>query len=428
MTGSDRTSNSMEIWTRIRGRLCAEVDQVVYRPWLEPLTFVECRDGVVRLALPSRFRRDWVANTYEEYILDMWREEDSDITQVEIVVQPKSRPTPDHRGQKAQRGAAAVKSTRAVGRGQEGQRGTPAIKSARVTGHTERQLELAPVRKQLGKIGVWSRSPYFFGADKATSLPVAAEELGYTALWIPGFDGGHIFERCELALKASTGLTIATGVVNIWRHDPAEVAQTVSKLRADSGGRFLLGLGGSHKFLIGDDYDKISPLAKMQSYLDELDAAGLPAEDRLLGALGPKMLALSAERTAGTHPCFIPPEFTAAAREVLGDGPLLMPAVTVILESDPTEARALARKFANLYFKGPNYANMLRRFRFTDEDFAGEGSDRLIDAVIAWGDAETIAARVRAHLDAGADHVAIESRGPKPEADVWRELAPWVLG
>ena len=107
---------------------------------------------------------------------------------------------------------------------------------------------------------------------------------------------------------------------------------------------------------------------------------------------------------------------------------MLMPEVTVILESDPSVARALARKFAGLYFKGPNYANMLRRFGFTDDDFNGEGSDRLIGAVVAWGDPETIAARVRAHLDAGADHVAIQSRGPKPEADVWRELAPRVLG
>ena len=428
MADSDRDSRSIDIWQGIRRRLRADVDEVVYRPWLEPLTFVESCGGVVRLALPSRFRREWVADTYGAHILAMWREEDGDITEVEIVVQPRHRTASKDSGQKEIRKAAKVESTPVMDRAGERIRGAVALKTARATNHSGKRLDLQRVREQLGKVGVWSRSPYFYEADKATSLAVAAEKLGYRALWIPGFDGGHIFERCELALKASTRLTIATGVVNIWRHDPAEVAQIVNRLRADSGGRFLLGIGGSHKFLIGDAYDKISPLAKMRNYLDELDAAGLPAEDRLLGALGPKMLALSAERAAGTHPCFIPPEFTGAARDVLGDGPLLVPEVTVILESDPSVARALARKFAGLYFKGPNYANMLRRFGFTDNDFNGEGSDRLIDAVVAWGDPQTIAARVRAHLDAGADHVAIQSRGPKPEAEVWRELAPRILG
>ena len=386
------TDRSIDIWEKIHAHLRDEVDEVVFRPWLEPLTFVESRDNVVRLALRSRFRRDWVANTYEEYILAKWREADDTITDIEFVVQPRPRPAARHDGQTKER--------------------------------LQKPIALDPIRKQLGKVGVWSRSPYFFEAEQATTLAAAAEELGYGALWIPGFDGGHIFERCGMALQATSKLTVATGVANIWRHDPAEVARIVGRLRSDSGGRFLVGLGGSHKYLIGDDYDKIAPLKKMRNYLNDLDAAGLPVEDRLLGALGPKMLALSAERTAGAHPCFIPPEFTAAAREILGEGPLLMPEVTVILESDPTEARAYARKFASLYFKGPNYANMLRRFGFTDDDFAGYGSDRLIDAVVAWGDPAAIADRVRAHLDAGADHVAIQSRGRKPEADVWRELAP----
>lgn len=289
-------------------------------------------------------------------------------------------------------------------------------------------MELGDVRKQLGKIGVFSRHPHFREAAQATSLAAAAEELGYGALWIPGFDGGHIFERCGLALEATTRLTIATGVVNIWRHDATEVARTVSKLRADSGGRFLLGIGVSHQLLIGDDYNKISPLAKMKSYLDDLDAAGQPTEDRLLAALGPKMLELCAERTAGTHPYFVPPEHTAAAREILGDGPLLMPELTVVLESDPSEARAIARKYAKLYLGMPNYTNNLRRFGYTDDDLSGEGSDRLIDAVFAWGNPNAIATRMRAHFDAGADHVAIQSFGPKPETDVWRELAPALLG
>ena len=289
-------------------------------------------------------------------------------------------------------------------------------------------MELEPVRKQLGKIGVFSRHPYFREAEQATTLAAAAEEIGYPALWIPGFDGGHIFERCGLALEASTRLTIATGIVNIWRHEATEVARILSKLRADSGGRFLLGIGTSHKALIGDDYDKISPMAKMKRYLDELDAAGQAAEDRVLAALGPKMLELCAERSAGTHPYFVPVEHTALAREKLGNGPMLMPVLSVIRETDPSEARGNARRIAKLYLKMPNYTNNLRRLGYTDDDLSGQGSDRLIDAIFAWGDATAIVARAQEHLDAGADHVVIQSVGQQPETEVWRELAPLVLG
>lgn len=400
-------SSPAEIWDKIYARLQEEVDSVVFNPWLAPLSFVALNNDVVRLAHTSAFRRDWVVNTFEEYLLDLWREADNNISAVEIVVQKQA-------------GQHSKSSTLT--------RSEPVVEY--VVEHPSElraQKDLEPVRKQMGKVGVWSRSPYFYGPDQATNLAAAAEKLGYSALWIPGFDGGHVFERCAMALQASSKLMVATGIVNIWRHTPAEVTQKTRRLRADSNGRFLVGLGGSHKFLIGEAYDKISPLAKMKNYLDALDAAGLPEEDRLLGALGPKMLTLSGQRSAGAHPCFIPPEFTAEAREILGAEPLLMPMVTVILDDDPTTARAYARRFAHLYFKGPNYANMLRRFGFNDNDFAGEGSDRLIDAVVAWGSPEKIAARVQAHLDAGADHVTIESRGTKPEADVWRALAPLVL-
>lgn len=421
MTDSDRESRSIEIWTKVRERLRAEVPEVVYRKRLEPLTLAESRGTVVRLVSPPS-DRDWVANTYGARMLAIWRKEDDNITELEIIARPHSRRTPGQDGQADQRRAAAAK---------EEQRWVTAINSARERDRGEKQLDLEPVRKQLGNVGVWSRTPYFGPADKATSLAAAPEQLGYPALWIPGYDGGHVFERCGIALAASSKLTIATGIVNIWRHDPAEAAQATNKLRADSGGRFLLGLGGSHKGLIGDDYDKISPLAKMRGYLDELDASGLPPEDRLLGAFGPKMLELSAKRTIGAHPYLVPPEHTAAAREVLGQGPLLMPELGVILESDPVEARAIAREFVALYLGSPNYANSMFRLGYTEEDFTAEGtdiSDRLIDALVAWGDPATIAARVQVHLDAGADHVAIQSWGPKPEVDVWRELAPVLLG
>lgn len=276
----------------------------------------------------------------------------------------------------------------------------------------------------LGRVGVWSQEPYFGAEDKATSLAVAAEELGFKTLWIPGFNGGHVFDRCRLALEATSSLNIATGVVNIWRHDAADVAETVRALNEQHDDRFLLGIGVSHKRLIGDDYDAAPPITKMRSYLAELDAAGLPAGQRLLGALGPKMVELSAARSVGAHPYFVPVAHTAASRKVMGERSLLMPELTVVLEEDPVKARSIAREFAALYLRMPNYTNNLRRFGYTDDDLSGVGSDRLIDDIVAWGAPQAIAARVREHLDAGADHVAVQSFGPKPEVEVWRDLAP----
>lgn len=418
MTASDQEARSIQVWNKISKHLHDEIDNVIYGPWLSPLEYAGTRDGVVQLSLASAFRRDWVDNTYQEFILDLWQKEDDSIIDLELIVRPHAEPKQDEGKKPEQDKKPPVKSPPIVVSDADR---TP-VKD-RVDKPVNREL----IRKRLGKVGVWSRSPYFYEAEKATTLAQAAEELGYGSLWIPGFDGGHIFKRCELALKATKKITVATGIINIWRHEPSEVAETVLRLRAESDDRFMVGMGGSHKFLIGTEYDKISPLKKMRLYLDDLDAAGLPPEGRLLGALGPKMQELSGQRTVGTHPCFIPPEAVPVAREILGEGPMLMPEVTVILESDPAKARAYARKFAGLYFKGPNYANMLKRFGFTDEDFSGEGSDRLIDAIYAWGDAKTIATRIRAYLDAGADHVAIQSRGTKPEIEVWRELAPLLL-
>lgn len=422
MTDSDREPGLNKTWMKVRECLKAEAPDVVYDKRLKPLTFVETKGSVVRLTCPSSVR-DWVANTYRARILELWREEDDSITELEIAVEPDadSAPARDREQQEEQRRATAAKQK---------ERWAAAIQSARERGPIETQIDTDPVRKQLGKVGVWSRTPYMGSADKATTMAAAAEELGYPALWIPGFDGGHIFERCGMALAATENLTIATGIVNIWRHEPSEAAQESNKLRADSGDRFLLGLGGSHRELIGDDYDKVSPLAKMRSYLAELDAAGLPAERRFLGALGPKMLELSAERSLGAHPLLITPEYTAAARVIFGEQPLLMPYLPVILENDPAKARAIAREFVGLFLGGPNYANNMYRLGYTVEDFTAQGgdiSDRLIDDLIAWGDANTIAAKVRAHLDAGADHVSLMSLEPESEVDVWRELAPAVL-
>lgn len=424
MSSSDRDVRSIEIWTKISDHLRNEVDEVVYGPWLSPLDFVEADGSVLRLSHISAFRRDWIMNTYEEYILDLWRKQDDSITALEIVLRERSQPSDGEQQSKP----APFKPRPIVISARDSQPPAPAETNKSVMDPSDKAAEQAKIRQQIGKVGVWSRSPYFYEAQQATDLAIAAEELGYGSLWIPGFDGGHVFDRCRMAMEATSTLNIATGVVNIWRHEPKAVADTIAKMRADNGERFFMGIGSSHRFLIGpEEYDKITPMKKMRNYLDDLDDAGLPETHRLLGALGPKMLAMGAERTAGAHPTFIPPQFTSAAREIVGPDALLMPEVTVILDSNPETARAYARRFASLYFKGPNYANMLRRFGFTDEDFEGEGSDHLIDSVVAWGDPETIAARVHAHLDAGADHVAIQYRGYQPEAEVWRELAPLLL-
>ena len=275
----------------------------------------------------------------------------------------------------------------------------------------------------MGRVGIWSglRSwdPGAVGAAAA-----AVESSGYGALWIPGGAGGDVLDRCRAALAATTDLVVAPGILNIWRHDAREVAAETAALRAASGDRFLLGLGVSHELLIGEEY--VAPLAKMRSYLDELDAAGQSPAVRVLAALRARMLGLAASRSAGAHPYFVPPEHSAIARAALGPGPLLAPEQTVVLEPDPAAGRALARQFCARYLPLPNYTDNLRALGYTDEDLAPPGSDRLVDAVVAWGSAADIAARVQAHLDAGADHVCLQvvraDDGPS-EADVWQELA-----
>jgi probable F420-dependent oxidoreductase len=202
--------------------------------------------------------------------------------------------------------------------------------------------------------------------------------------------------------------------------------------------RFLLGIGVSHAPFVnvrGHEYDK--PLTAMRRYLDAMDAAPFVAVPptgempRVIGALAPKMLALSAERAAGAHPYFVPPEHTARAREILGDGPLLAPEQAVVLETDAATARAVARGHMATYLALPNYANNLKRLGFTDDDIGDGGSDRLVDAIVAWGNLDAISERVRAHHQAGADHVDVQVLDPDPRAlplRQWRELAPALLG
>jgi probable F420-dependent oxidoreductase len=282
---------------------------------------------------------------------------------------------------------------------------------------------------QLTGTGIWSRELRFREDEGAIAAAAAElEELGYSALWLPGSRGGDIFGACERVLDATSRVPVATGIVNVWMHEPAASAAAHARLTSAHPGRFLLGIGISHAALI-EQYRR--PLATMRDYLDGLDAADppVPVDERLIAALGPRMLALSAERTAGTHPYLVTPEHSRIAREAVGPGKLVAPEQTVVLETDPARARGLGRGFLAGYLAMPNYTNNLRRLGFGDEDFADGGSDRLVDAVVAWGEPEAIAARVAEHRAAGADHVCIQvagvARGELPLAQ-WRALAPML--
>jgi probable F420-dependent oxidoreductase len=259
----------------------------------------------------------------------------------------------------------------------------------------------------LGRIGVWWSGSWRHPDDPERSVAPELALLGYGALWSSGrFDAG-LSPHFGKLLASTARVPVASGIVSIWAGAPEDVGPAVSALEERFPGRFLLGLGTSHGPIVAD-YSR--PYSKMVAYLDALDAlpAPVPAERRVLAALGPRMLQLAAARAAGAHPYFVPVEHTERARSILGPGPLLAPEVAVVLETDPGRARELARGYASTYLGLPNYTQNLRTFGFGDDDIAAGGSDRLIDAVIPWGDAETLAAAVRAHHDAGADHVCLQ--------------------
>lgn len=284
---------------------------------------------------------------------------------------------------------------------------------------------------ELGGTGIWAADlRYAQGEeDPAAAIREAAAELealGYTAAWIPDI-GGDVFGPLTRLLDATSTMTVATGILNVWMHDPPEVAAFRAGLPETQRDRLLLGLGVSHGALIGDRWSR--PIDVMTRYLDALDNEGFPPEGRCLAALGPRMLALAAGRTAGAHPYLVTPEHTLRARAALGPDALLAPEQGVVVERDAGEARATARANLGMYAALPNYANNWRRLGFSEEDVSGL-SDRLVDALVAWGDAETIARRVREHRYAGADHVCVQVLGapgaPMPRA-AWRELAPAVV-
>lgn len=283
----------------------------------------------------------------------------------------------------------------------------------------------------IGPIGIWGGAPAWEKAPDAAEAAAELGELGYGALWLGRSEGDLGIHRA--LIEASERLVLATGIVNIWTNEPSTVAASYTALERDHPGRILVGLGSSHKPLVeattGQTYEK--PLTRLASYLDELDAdvETVPKGRRVLAALGPKALKLSAERSAGAHPYLVTPAHTRAAREILGPDALLAPEVTVVLEPDPDRGRALGREMLSIYLGLPNYTNNFRREGFSDDDIADGGSDRLVDALVAHGDAEAIAARVREHHEAGADHVALQivTGGDRGAAQLpraqWRELA-----
>lgn len=287
---------------------------------------------------------------------------------------------------------------------------------------------------ELQAVGVWSRELAEQG-EVGRDLDHAAEieQLGYGSIFVPGRISGDTLVAVENVLAATTSIPVVTGILNIWVHDPAEVADTFHRLDETFPGRFHLGVGISHAPVVTRRSDRQwdnRPLAKLASYLDELDATATPVpHDRMLvAALGPRAMRLARDRSAGTHPYFTPVAHTAAAREAMGPDGIVAAEATVLVETDPDRARAAAREFMALYLGLPNYTNNLLRHGFTDADLTDGGSDRLVDAIVGWGDEDAVAARVREHLDAGADHVCIQVIGdPARRLDDWRRLAPVLL-
>jgi probable F420-dependent oxidoreductase len=291
----------------------------------------------------------------------------------------------------------------------------------------------------LGRVGIWTFVLDLQPIARARELAAEVEELGYGAIWVPDAVGRDPVVHAALLLGGTSRIAVGTGIAQIWGRDPMSMTGGWKTVSDAFPGRFVLGLGVSHQPMVEglrhQTYGR--PLTAMREYLDRMDGAlyvaAEPAEPplRVLAALGPKMLALAAERTDGAHPYNVPPEHTAGAREILGAGKLLATEQAVVLETDSGEARRIGREHLAIYLDLPNYMNNLRRFGITDDDLADGGSDRLVDMLVAWGDVDTIRARVKAHLDAGADHVAVQVLAPERATvplDDWRELAPALLG
>jgi probable F420-dependent oxidoreductase len=291
--------------------------------------------------------------------------------------------------------------------------------------------------KTLGPVGAWSFDVERFAADDARAHARDLEALNVPVLWIPESLGSkEVFAHASLLLAATKRLIIATGIANIWARDPVAMANGQRTLCDAYPGRFLLGVGVSHAPIVKmrSMTDWARPVAHMREYLDAMDKAPFTGKavetPRVLAALGPRMLELSAERSLGAHSYFVPVEHTTLARKELGAGPLLAVEQAAVLSTDPAIARATARRHMKRYLELDNYANNLRRLGWADSDIANGGSDAIVDAVCVWGDAAAIKKRVEDHLARGADHVAIQvirvDLGA-PISQEWRTLAPALI-
>jgi len=261
--------------------------------------------------------------------------------------------------------------------------------------------DVSGLKPDLGRFGVWT-----FGAPKPEQA-VEIEKLGYGAVWVGGSPAGDL-NYVDPILEATETLQVATGIINVWTADAAEVAEAYHRVEAAYPGRFLLGIGIGHPEHT-EEYRK--PYDVLVEYLDALDAAKVPTSRMVVAALGPKVLKLSATRSAGAHPYLTTPEHTAQAHALIGNTVYLAPEHKVVLTTDAEEARAIGRETVDFYLNLSNYLNNWKRLGFTDHDIAKPGSDKLIDAVVAHGTPEAIAARLNEHLDAGADHVSIQVLG-----------------
>lgn len=291
----------------------------------------------------------------------------------------------------------------------------------------------------LTPIGIWTAALDNLPMGAARDAAAELESLGYGAIWVPEMAGRDPFVSSALLLEATERIVLATGIANVYSRDPLSMACAQKTVTEAYPERFLLGIGVSHQAAVeglrGQTYGP--PLQMMRSYLDGMDAGFYFATPpttpthRVLAALGPKMLELAATRGEGAHPYFVPVEHTAVARETMGPDAGLYVEQMVVLDTDPSTARATARAGMGMYLGLPNYTNNLKRLGWTDDDIADGGSDRLVDAIVAWGDEAAIAARVQAHRDAGADHVCVQVLSgdfTSVPLDGWRRLAPALVG
>jgi probable F420-dependent oxidoreductase len=293
------------------------------------------------------------------------------------------------------------------------------------------------LRDAIGRVGVWLGPIALAPAAEERAAIRRIEQLGYGAAWFgEAPNNREAMAHAGLLLGATGRLIVATGIANIWARDATAAINGANTLNEGYAERFMLGLGVSHAPAVrarGHEYAK--PLTAMRTYLEAIEehtyAAPAPARPSpiVLAALRPKMLELAREKTAGAHPYFVPPSHTARAREILGPQPLLAPEQVVVLEPDPSRAREIGRRHMAVYLTLPNYVNNLRTLGFDDADFADGGSDKLVDAIVAWGDEDAIAGRVREHLDAGADHVAVQAYADSGEASLAQleRLGPTLL-